>query len=1097
MLPQQKIRTQFLYRLITSIVLVFIVTVSFSTITEYNSLLKALHQRGNNLTELYSLALEKPLWNIDENEINQLLNAALKDKEVVAIELTASAAGENSKFSRNENLISDDLLVFKRDIFYQLDNQKIGQITFYMTRNIARLSVVYTFMSFAVTMILLLAAVIIISNLILQKVIYKPIENLLEGINHNVEHKTYQEVPVIDRNEIGILTESFNSMMTSIKEYANKYRSIFDNASYGIFQTTPEGKLLTANTAFARILGYDSPEDIISSIKELSKDLYAQPSRRADFLKIMNRDGIIEDFEFKALRKDRTEIDVSVNTRAIKDENNNIIFFEGMLEDISEKKNIEELKVAKEAAEASTRSKSEFLAHMSHEIRTPMNAISGFAELAMKTELSAKQRDYINKIDGAAKSLLGVINDILDFSKIEAGKLEMSSVDFNLHDVIGSMADMVSVNSSPKGIELIISAADNIPSSLIGDPLRLRQVLLNLTNNAVKFTEKGHILVEVAAIDKTETHCRLKFSVKDTGIGITKEQMSKLFSAFSQGDASLTRRFGGTGLGLVISRQLVNLMGGEISVTSTPGKGSNFSFTAQFQLQAEQKQTKHIVPEDIHGLKVLVVDDNAIVRTVLQNQLESFHFDVDTVASGEAALTALSRAATTRRYDLVLMDWLMPGIDGIEASRRIKQDLHIDHTPLIIMITAFGRDEVRQNAEKVGINSFLLKPVSSSLLFDTIMEVFKKPAVPTVKLPPSPVKQTETKGKIAGARVLLVDDSEINQQVAQENLEDAGLIVELANNGQEAVEAVTKNQYDVVLMDLQMPIMGGYEATREIRKDKKNDALPIIAMTAHAMGGVKEECLDAGMNDYVTKPIDIDALFRVLTKWINLKPDSQGDDQPATTKVKPKETREVKFPDTLPGIDLAEGLQRMVGNKALYKKLLLDFAGNYHQAIADIKSALQSDKELAHRLAHTIKGVAGNISANDVQAAANELDLAIIADKSSDYERLLSNLDKPLQVVLQAVKTLEADDEPPAKDVPIDYEKIVPILQEMTQLLKKDNFYAVKYFETLKDNLSEARFRDDLHEMEKHIGNIEFDEALKALEKIVAAVNNNKGTNIN
>ncbi len=1133
MLPQQNISRKFLNLLIPSILVIFILMISVITVKGYRDINKALEQKGNNLTELYALALENPLWALDVKQINQLLNSSLKDKEIVACILNEISEDANNKYSRNENLISEELLVFHKDIFYRVNNQKIGHITFYLTRDIALQSIRNTIISFALTMLILLVTIILVGNLIQRKVIYKPIQNLLDGIEMNVEQKTFQPVPVIARDEIGILTESFNDMMKSLKEYANnledmlaeresllsklrdnnialeneiverkrageelkkaeiKYRSIFDNAPYGIYQTNLEGKVLTANPALARMLGYDSPEDMISSIKNIIKDLYVEPARRYEFLKILNRQGFVKNFEFKAYCKDKREIIVSNNSRTVLDDNN-ILYFEGVLEDVTERKQIEDLKIAKEAAEASTRSKSEFLAHMSHEIRTPMNAIIGFSNLALMTELTPKQLDYINKIDAAAKSLLEVINDILDFSKIEAGKLEMSSIDFHLHDVLRNMSDMVSVKAAEKGIELIVSIDDNVPNALIGDPFRLRQVLINLTNNAVKFTPSGYILVEVETIDMDNTCCRLRFSVKDTGIGITQEQISKLFAAFCQGDASLTRRFGGTGLGLVISKQLVNMMGGDISVVSTPGKGSAFSFTALFKLLPEEKQTHFIVPEDIRDLKVLVVDDNAVVRSVIQHQLQSFPLTVETVDSGEAALVELVRAENTHPYDLVLMDWCMPGINGIDASRMIRQDLHLNHIPLVIMITAFGREDVMKEAEEVGINGFLLKPASPSMLFDTIMDVLgKQSATPISHLPSNESLMNKTREKLAGTRVLLVEDNIINQQVAQEILEIAGVIVEIANNGKEAIEAVANNKYDLVLMDIQMPILGGYEATRLIRTDNKNASLPIIAMTGHAMQGIKDECLAAGMNDYISKPIDIEELFGILTKWIEQPSAVPCDILPPSPDPELRESQECRFPHYLPGIDIDSGLQRLVGNKNLYKKLLIDFLHNYHQVIADIQSALKSDETVAHRLAHTLKGIAGNISAADVHAAANELDLAITGGKCGDYDRLLSNLDKSLQVLLQSIKTLEEDENSQHlfKDVPLDYEKITPVLQEMAQLLQKDNFYAVKYLEILKESLGESRFRDEINQMEKHIRNIEFAEATQVLEKIRAAVN--------
>jgi len=1130
MLSQQKISRKFLYLFIPTIIIIFLLTVSIITVKEYRGLQEALEKKGNDLAVLYTIALETPLWNIDEEQINQLLNASLKDKEIVAVIVNDETSGAHKKYSRNENLISDHLLVFHRDILHR-GRIKIGSVTFYLTRDVTLQIIKNSAVSFAITLIILLTTAIIISIAILRKLIYRPIINLLDGINLNVAQKTCHPVTVSSRDEIGILTESFNNMMKRLKEDAGnleqmvaereillkelgdnnlalqeeiskrkiageelkkaeiKYRSIFDNAAYGIYQTTLDGKLLTANSALARILGYDSPEDIINNISHIVTNLFVDSTQKTEFLKLMKKRDLVKNFEFKAFRKDGSEIFASMNSRAVRDENNHVLFFEGILEDVTEKKQLEYLKIAKEAAEASTRSKSEFLAHMSHEIRTPMNAIIGFANLALMTELSAKQMDYISKIEAAANSLLEVINDILDFSKIEAGKLEMSSVNFHLHDVIRNMADIVSVRSAEKGIELIISIDDNVPYALIGDPLRLRQILINLTNNAVKFTESGYVLVEVTAADVSDSRCRLRFTIQDTGIGIPEEQLAKLFAAFSQGDASLTRKFGGTGLGLVISRQLVNMMGGDISVVSTPGKGSTFSFTALFQLQVGEKQTHMVVPEDLRGLHVLVVDDNAIVRSILQHQLQSFQLNVETADSGEEAMEVLARAAESKPYDLILMDWYMPGMDGIETTRKIKKDLRLNHVPLIIMLTAFGREEVKKEAEDAEINGFLLKPANPSMLFDTIMNVLGKPSNAATRPLPSYGNSALDMQKIAGAKVLLVEDNIINQQVAREVLESAGLIVEIANNGRDAVNAARMNEYDLVMMDIQMPIMGGYEATQLIRMDKTNACLPIIAMTAHAMQGIKDECLAAGMNDYVSKPIDIQELFGVLGKWIKRRSETPGECLPQTTDITITESEQVQLPVFLPGIDLDSGLQRLCGNKSLYKKLLLDFMHNYRQIIPEIQSALKRDEDVAHRLTHTIKGIAGNLSAGDVQRTAHELDIAIIGRKKNDYDTLLADLDRSLQILLHSISTLQEEEnhQQPVEDheTPVDYEKITPILQEMAQLLKKDNLTAVKYVEIIKESFGPSLFRDEINQMEKYIRNIEFAEALKLLEKII------------
>ncbi len=674
-----------------------------------------------------------------------------------------------------------------------------------------------------------------------------------------------------------------------------------------------------------------------------------------------------------------------------------------------------------------------------------MNAVIGMVHLAKKTELTPKQQDYLNKIQSSANSLLGIINDILDFSKIEAGKLDMESVEFNLDNVMDNLANLITVKAQEKEeLEVLFATARNVPRFLVGDPLRLGQVLINLANNAVKFTESGEIVVSTELLTQTEAGLKILFSVRDTGIGLTADQIGKLFQSFSQADTSTTRKFGGTGLGLTISKRLVDMMGGEIWVDSEPGQGTTFSFSANFGLGKETIKKRLIPSADLRGMKVLVVDDNATSRNILKDILRSFSFEVALASSAEEGLEEIEKEDTDQPYELVLMDWKMPGMDGIEASRRIKEHQTLSKIPAIILVTAYSREEIIQQADDIGLEGFLLKPVSPSVLFDTIMNAFGK-GVPKTSRILNKVEEIEDLKVIQGAQVLLVEDNEINQQVAMEILQGAGLNVTVVSDGQEGVDAAMLTQYDAILMDIQMPVMDGYTAAREIRKDKRFTDLPIIAMTAHAMAGDEEKSKNAGMNDHVTKPIDPDNLFATLKRWI--KPVEKRD--PAQLLEKPVESSEPekgaptedKLPASLPGFDLVDGLERLQGNKRLYHKLLLNFAKDYNQAAKEIADALYvADFDQAHSLIHNLKGLAGNLAAKSLQAAAVNLEKLIkgIDKKAPSPEQLnlrFAEFENALNQALGSAQSLGVSDEEVIGK--LSAEELVDIPTELSQDIAK------------------------------------------------------------
>ncbi|MBF0288718.1 MAG: response regulator [SAR324 cluster bacterium] len=746
-----------------------------------------------------------------------------------------------------------------------------------------------------------------------------------------------------------------------------------------------------------------------------------------------------------------------------------------------------EMEQARQIAEEATQAKSDFLANMSHEIRTPMNAIMGLTHLCLKTEMADKQRDYLNKVYSSATSLLGIINDILDFSKIEAGKLEIESVDFNLNDVLDNVSNLITIKAQEKGLEFLFKTETEIPWQLIGDPLRLGQILINLANNAVKFTQHGEIVISIEMVSQTADSLMLQFTVRDTGIGLSKEQIGKLFQSFSQADSSTTRKFGGTGLGLSISKQLVEMMKGQIWVESLPGEGSSFIFTAVFGLQGEQKNRELLnLPADLEDMHVLVVDDNKTSRLILFELLESIGLQVTLASSGEEALTEIEKADVA--HQLILMDWQMPGMDGLQTSKKIKEYFDFSSQPKIVLFTAFGREEVMQQAELIGFDGFLLKPVTASALLDTIISVFGKETRSPLNSTEREVKE-EGLQRIRGSRILLVEDNEINQQVAMELLTGAGLLVEAAMNGHEAVERVNKEQYDTVLMDIQMPVMDGYEATRIIRQNPEFEELPVIAMTANALLKDREKALESGMNDHVAKPIDPEQLFATLLKWI--KPGTKEGDAALQRAQQKRPQPSQKLPKLLPGLDITAGLRRIGGNPESYRNLLKTFAQNQAQAVYQIKTALsENDMELASRLSHTLKGVSGNIGAMELHEASLQLETAIKKNKSNVPSALIDEVQDCFNQVLSSINKLSMEDQPmdTSDAKPVDLQKAIPVFKELKELLEQNNTQA----EEVLDSLLQLFSGEDLKKL-KQIGQaldvFQFKQARVLLQQIIAEFN--------
>jgi two-component system sensor histidine kinase/response regulator len=763
------------------------------------------------------------------------------------------------------------------------------------------------------------------------------------------------------------------------------------------------------------------------------------------------------------------------------------LVWDGIVRDVTgERLAAEALREAKEAAERAERSKSQFLATMSHEIRTPMNTIIGMTRLTLQTALAPRQRNYLEKINIAAKALLGIINDILDLSKIEAGGLELEDTVFKLDSVLDSVSAVTAMPAEEKGLEIAYSVDPSLPKRLRGDPLRLGQILTNLVSNAVKFTERGEIVVSITPATGPDGSDWVRFSVSDTGIGLDADQIARLFRPFSQASNDTARRYGGTGLGLAICKRLVEMMGGTIGVESTKGIGSTFYFLLPLKTPSEALITNRLSAPRmlrVKGRRALIVDDNDSARQILHDMVSSFGMEAESVSSGVRAIEVLEEAALRGEpFDIVLMDWRMPTMDGLETARRIRENRRLEHVPGVLMVTAYGRDEVTQRAEQLGLQGVLIKPITESVMFNTLVDIL---------LPSEPdLPDDDATAKIAvpeyaplcGKRVLVVDDNAFNREVATDFLSAVGVIVETAVDGQEAIEKIRTKHFDAVLMDTHMPRKDGLTATRELRSDPRWTKLPIISLTAQARVEDETASREAGMTAFLTKPIDETLLYRTLMEVMSLEAPTDADEL-STTATVPVSTDDFQW----------AALERRVRESGSAERLLQGFVRDFGDAAQRLRDLLTSgDLDGLAALVHSVKGSASYLSSSDLLAAGDDLEHAV---RSGDLERVQQQLpgyaDRIERLVAAARAQLEMlRSEAGASQPKLDPQHIANDIRAALSLVKRGDYAATGILERIRLAVQGTAHESLARSAQTQFDELALDETAATLDRLMTDLMN-------
>ena len=1000
-----------------------------------------LEGRAVRIAELFSRSVAYSLWNVDHAAIDGQLAALAPNPEVAQFSVTTVGDDTVSAVTKIREADLVDPIVRVQSIDYTPPGaskpQKIGEVRVVLTRAVVERAIATARRAILALVAAIVAVLYAATFVLLRRMVSAPISRLEATVDRIADGDLDARCAVESGDEIGRLATRVNAMAERLhdadrrlRESEATYRGIFENSIEGVFHLDGAGRLHDANAALARMMGYATPAELMAAANgeggggdaSLARRPLFTPQQTEALFAALDRDGEIAGLELQLTRADVSPIWGQLNAwrqGGAQREGGGRAGFDGLISDITSRKQaLETLRSHRDALEAAVRertaalddamkraevanqAKSEFLANMSHEIRTPMNVILGMSHLALQGDLNPKQHNYMQKVHRSAESLLHVINDILDFSKIEAGKLDMELVAFDLGSVMDDLANLVGMNAEEKGLELVFSLPPDLPGGLVGDPSRLTQVLINLGNNAVKFTESGEVVVAVGILARDADSIQLRFEVRDTGIGIAPDEQRRLFKPFSQADSSTSRRFGGTGLGLAISQLLVRMMGGELGVDSAPGRGSRFHFSVRFGLGPEPAALEAAAPgPGLHDVRALVVDDNDAAREVLVYMADALGLRASAARDGREAIEAVAAAdASDQPFELLLLDWKMPGMNGVECAKELARMPLAHPPPTVLMLTAFSRDEMARvlAAERLTVAATLVKPVTPSTLLDASLQAIGRPRQRALRGDRRDEGLQSDRAAVAGARVLLVEDNPFNQELARDLLGEAQVQVRVANDGLEAIEMLAHERFDAVLMDCQMPVMDGYAATRELRRDPRWRDLPIIAMTANAMVGDREKVLEAGMNDHIAKPINVVEMFATLARWVRPRAAAPSGE--------------------FPGIDSDAALAGMMGNEALFRRLL----GRFRDREADFEAHFRAaraagDLEAAMRLAHDLKSESGTLGANAVRETAEALERACAqgAD-AAEIDTLLAAVARRLGPVIDGLRALDSGAAPAA-----------------------------------------------------------------------------------